>query len=46
MSALVAHEVSAAVVDINLGLGPSFRTAQALHARSIPFVFLTDTTSR
>lgn len=31
----------AAVVDINLGLGPSFRLAQALKARGVPFVFVT-----
>jgi len=30
-----------AIVDINLGTGPSFDTAKNLLARGIPFVFLT-----
>jgi DNA-binding NtrC family response regulator len=33
--------VDGAVVDINLGLGPSFDFAQALEDRGIPFVFVT-----
>lgn len=44
--AAVAREMDRAVpdcamVDINLGFGPSFKTAETLHARGIPFVFLT-----
>ena len=34
-------EIDCAVVDINLGAGPSFAVAAALRARSIPFVFTT-----
>ena len=30
-----------AIVDINLGMGPSFDTAEKLQERGIPFVFLT-----
>jgi DNA-binding response OmpR family regulator len=30
-----------AVVDINLGSGPSFDLAEVLRARSVPFLFLT-----
>jgi CheY-like chemotaxis protein len=34
-------EIDCAVVDINLGAGPSFTVAAALRARAIPFVFTT-----
>ena len=30
-----------AVVDLNLGLGPSFEIAEALQQRNVPFLFLT-----
>lgn len=39
---LLAHSMpDGAVVDINLGAGPSFEVADALHAAGVPFVFLT-----
>ncbi|RXZ35600.1 hypothetical protein EO081_00740 [Sphingomonas desiccabilis] len=34
-------ELDAAVVDINLGAGPSFDLARALADRRVPFVFVT-----
>jgi len=38
---LEAGPIDGAVVDINLGEGPSFDLAQALESRGIPFVFVT-----
>ncbi len=35
------EDVDCALVDINLGQGPSFRVAQALQAKAIPFAFVT-----
>lgn len=32
---------TAALLDINLGAGPSFETARALARRKVPFIFLT-----
>lgn len=40
MKLLEGHTPSVAVLDINLGGSPSFPIADALEARSIPFVFL------
>ena len=40
-AALEVQRPSAAVVDINLGRGPSFKLAEALKDRGIPFVFTT-----
>lgn len=36
-----AGELDAAIVDINLGHGPSFGTARLLVDRGVPFVFVT-----
>ena len=36
-----AGHIDAAVVDINMGSGPSFECAQALADRGVPFVFVT-----
>ncbi len=41
LAALRAGGVTAAVVDINLGAGPSFETARALFQAGTPFIFLT-----
>lgn len=38
---LARRHPDAAVVDINLGLGPSFKLAGTLRERGIPFVFTT-----
>lgn len=35
------EDVDCALVDINLGQGPSFKVAQALQAKAIPFAFVT-----
>jgi DNA-binding response OmpR family regulator len=35
------HRPDAALVDINLGSGPSFRVARALRAKNVPFIFIT-----
>ena len=35
------QEIDCAVVDVNLGEGPSFGLARALHQRGVPFVFVT-----
>lgn len=39
--AAIDRRLDAAVVDINLGAGPSFATAAALRKASVPFLFLT-----
>ena len=40
--ALIEREpVDCAVLDVNLGSGPSFEVAAALRAKGIPFVFVT-----
>jgi DNA-binding response OmpR family regulator len=41
LSALEADGINAAIVDINLGSGPSFATARALQKHGVPFLFLT-----
>ncbi|BCM17418.1 response regulator [Mesorhizobium sp. J8] len=41
LSLLELQRPDYAVVDVNLGAGPSFALASALQARGIPFVFLT-----
>lgn len=41
ISALESQSPSAALLDINLGRGPTFEVASALEARSIPFAFVT-----
>lgn len=38
---LAAGGIDHALIDINLGAGPSFDLADALRARKIPFTFLT-----
>ncbi len=38
---LETRRPDAAIVDINLGRGPSFELAETLKARGIPFVFVT-----
>ena len=38
---LKTNRPHAALVDINLGEGPSFRMAEALRKRNIPLIFLT-----
>lgn len=38
---LRSHAPDAALVDINLGSGPSFRIARALRAKGIPLIFVT-----
>src|SRR5262249_22308109 len=40
-SMIAAERPSAAIMDINLGDGPSFRLASALKEQGIPFVFMT-----
>lgn len=40
--AMIGRErIDLALVDINLGQGPSFQTAKALRDRGIPFIFTT-----
>ncbi len=40
--ALMEHEqIDCALVDINLGYGPVFETAQALRDHHVPFIFTT-----
>ena len=34
-------DVSAAVIDVNLGSGPTFGTARALRSSGVPFILLT-----
>lgn len=41
LAALEQQRPDAVVVDINLGSGPSFKLAEALKQRGIPFAFLT-----
>lgn len=41
LAALARRAPDAAVVDINLGAGPSFQMADALQEAEVPFVFLT-----
>lgn len=41
LNALARDGIDAAVVDINLGEGPSFELADALKAAGVPFVFVT-----
>ncbi|WP_292080905.1 response regulator [Mesorhizobium sp.] len=41
LSLLEIRKPDCAVVDVNLGAGPSFGLASTLQARGIPFVFLT-----
>ncbi|TPI10468.1 response regulator [Mesorhizobium sp. B4-1-3] len=41
LSLLHHQHADCAVVDVNLGAGPSFVLASALRARGIPFVFVT-----
>lgn len=41
LDALARDGVDAAVVDINLGEGPSFELADALKLAGVPFVFVT-----
>lgn len=41
LAAISAHRLSAAVVDINLGEGPTFAVLAALQAASVPFVVVT-----
>lgn len=41
LDALAQDGIDAAVVDINLGEGPSFELADALKAAGVPFVFVT-----
>ncbi|RWL42190.1 MAG: response regulator [Mesorhizobium sp.] len=41
LSLLEIRKPDYAVVDVNLGAGPSFGLASTLQARGIPFVFLT-----
>ncbi|NRP21868.1 hypothetical protein LPJGGPFB_05127 [Ensifer adhaerens] len=41
MMHLSSMYISAAVVDINIGAGPSFEIPRELARRSIPFIFLT-----
>jgi DNA-binding NtrC family response regulator len=36
-----AHEPHAALLDINLGGKPSFKLAEILKAKNIPFIFIT-----
>lgn len=38
---VAAQRIDAALIDINLGTGPSFDLARVLHGRGIPFVFVT-----
>ncbi|MBO9560282.1 MAG: response regulator [Caulobacter sp.] len=41
LAALAGGDLDAAVVDINLGEGPSFSVADALQRAGVPFVFVT-----
>ena len=41
LEALARNGIHAAVVDINLGDGPSFELADALKRHGVPFVFVT-----
>jgi len=41
LSAIATQHICAALVDINLGAGVSFSTAQALRVRGVPVLFLT-----
>lgn len=41
LEALARDDVDAAVIDINLGEGPSFELADALKLAGVPFVFVT-----
>jgi ActR/RegA family two-component response regulator len=41
LAALQTHQPTSAIVDINLGAGPSFDVARALMERAIPVVFVT-----
>ena len=41
LAALAGGDLDAAVVDINLGEGPSFAVAEALKRAGVPFVFVT-----
>ena len=41
LTLIAQHRPDCAVIDINLGGGPSFDLAEALRARSVPFLFLT-----
>jgi CheY-like chemotaxis protein len=38
---IAKHRVDYALVDINLGVGPSYEAAAALKERNIPFMFTT-----
>jgi DNA-binding response OmpR family regulator len=40
-AALEEQRVDAVVLDINLGSGPTFKLAEMLNGRGIPFVFFT-----
>ena len=41
LALLERHRPNCAVLDINLGRGPSFDLASALRERSVPFLFVT-----
>jgi len=41
LSLIAGDRPDCAVLDINLGSGPSFALAEALRERSVPFLFLT-----
>jgi DNA-binding response OmpR family regulator len=41
LSLLAEHQPDCAVLDINLGSGPSFVLAEAMRSRSVPFLFVT-----
>src|SRR5262249_3956616 len=41
LAATASQDLPAALVDINLGAGASFATAEALRAKGVPFIFLT-----
>jgi CheY-like chemotaxis protein len=41
LAALTGERPDAAVVDVDLGQGPTFKVADALTARDVPFVFFT-----
>lgn len=38
---MATHRVDCALVDINLGAGPTYEAASALKSRNIPFLFTT-----
>lgn len=38
---IAAHDLDAALIDINLGLGPNFKAAEALRRAAVPFAFVT-----